>query len=66
VDIHPILSVISLYAGLRLFGVKGAIFFPILMIFIVGIYRSGILDNWIYDYKLFFNYVQNTLDINKN
>jgi hypothetical protein len=65
-DIHPILSVISLYAGLRLFGVKGAIFFPILMIFIVGIYRSGILDNWIYDYKLFFNYVQNTLDINKN
>lgn len=64
-DIHPILSVISLYAGLKLFGVKGAILAPILVIFIVGIYRSGILDNWLYDYKLFFNYIHKTLNINK-
>lgn len=64
-DIHPLLSVISLYAGLRLFGVRGAIFFPVVMIFIVGIYRSGILDNWIYDYRLFFTYIQETLNIHK-
>lgn len=64
-DIHPLLSVISLYAGLRLFGVKGAIFFPIILIFIVGLYKSGILDNWIYDYKLFFKKVGEILDIGK-
>lgn len=64
-DIHPLLSVISLYAGLRLFGVKGAIFFPIILIFIVGLYKSGILDNWIYDYKLFFKRVGEILDIGK-
>lgn len=64
-DIHPLLSVISLYAGLRLFGVKGAIFFPIILIFIVGLYKSGILNNWIYDYKLFFKRVGEILDIGK-
>ena len=64
-DIHPLLSVISLYAGLRLFGVNGAIFFPIILIFIVGLYKSGILDNWIYDYKLFFKRVGEILDIGK-
>ena len=64
-DIHPILSVIALYAGLKLFGVMGAIFLPVVFIFIVGIYRSGIIDNWIYDYKEFFKYVSNTLNIGK-
>ena len=44
-DIHPILSVIALYAGLKLFGLMGAIFLPVIFIFIVGIYRSGIIDN---------------------
>lgn len=65
-NIHPLLSVISLYAGLRIFGVKGAILAPVIVIFIVGIYRSGILNNWIYDYKKFFTYVHNTLNIYKN
>ena len=64
-DIHPILSVIALYAGLKLFGVMGAILLPVVFIFIVGIYRSGIIDNWIYDYKEFFKYVSNTLNIGK-
>lgn len=64
-DIHPILSVIALYAGLKLFGVMGAIFLPVIFIFIVGIYRSGIIDNWIYDYKEFFKYVSDTLNIGK-
>ena len=64
-DIHPILSVIALYAGLKLFGLMGAIFLPVIFIFIVGIYRSGIIDNWIYDYKEFFKYVSDTLNIGK-
>ena len=64
-DIHPILSVIALYAGLKLFGVMGAILLPVVFIFIVGIYRSGIIDNWIYDYKEFFKYVSDTLNIGK-
>lgn len=64
-DIHPILSVIALYAGLKLFGVMGAILLPVVFIFIVGIYRSGIIDNWVYDYKLFFKYISDTLNIGK-
>lgn len=64
-DIHPILSIIALYGGLRLFGLLGAIFAPVVVIFIVGIYRSGLLDNWIYDYKKFFTYISDTLSIGK-
>lgn len=64
-NIHPILSVIALYSGLKLFGISGAVFFPVILIFIVGIYRSGIIDNWVYDYKLFFDYIQTTLNIGK-
>lgn len=43
----------------------GAILLPVVFIFIVGIYRSGIIDNWIYDYKLFFKYISDTLNIGK-
>lgn len=64
-DIHPILSVIALYAGLRLFGISGAIFFPVIFIFIIGLFRSGILNNWIYDYKMFFKTISEKLDIGK-
>lgn len=60
-DIHPLLSVIALYSGLKLFSIKGAIIAPIIMIFIVGILRSGLLDNWIYDYKDFISYISKTL-----
>lgn len=64
-DIHPLLSVIALYGGLRLFGLTGAIIFPIIVIFIVGVLKSGLIDNWIYDYKTFFSYVSNLLNIGK-
>lgn len=64
-DIHPILSVIALYSGLRLFGISGAVFFPVIFIFIIGLFRSGILNNWIYDYKMFFKTISEKLDIGK-
>lgn len=64
-DIHPLLSVIALYSGLKLFSIKGAIIAPIIMIFIVGILRSGLLDNWIYDYRDFISYISKTLNIGK-
>lgn len=64
-DIHPLLSVIALYAGLKLWGVVGAIMGPILMIFVVGIIKSGLLDNWIYDYREFFHHIKDLLNIGK-
>ncbi len=64
-SIHPLISTISLYAGLKIAGVWGAIFAPVIAIFIVGMIKSGLLDNWFYDYKHFYLDIKDGLDIKK-
>ncbi|MDO5047267.1 MAG: AI-2E family transporter [Anaerococcus sp.] len=64
-DIHPLISTIALYAGLRMGGVLLAIFAPVIAIFIVGIIKSGLLDNWFYDFREVFFDIKDRLDIKK-
>ncbi len=40
IGIHPILTLISVYIGLRFFGVLGVIFAPVLMLLLVNLYVS--------------------------
>ncbi|MCI7239254.1 MAG: AI-2E family transporter [Peptoniphilaceae bacterium] len=64
-DIHPLISTIALYAGLRMGGIVTAIFAPVVAIFIVGLIKSGLLDNWLYDFKEVFVDIKSRLNIKK-
>lgn len=44
IGIHPLATLISLYVGLKLFGVAGFIIGPLIAIILVSLARSGIVD----------------------
>lgn len=46
-------------------GIVTAIFAPVVAIFIVGLIKSGLLDNWLYDFKEVFVDIKSRLDIKK-
>lgn len=41
IGIHPILTLVGVYAGLRFFGVAGMIFAPVVMLLLVNVYVSA-------------------------
>lgn len=45
-ELNPILSLVSIYAGFRLFGVIGMILFPILTSIVLTLYRNGFFGTW--------------------
>jgi predicted PurR-regulated permease PerM len=49
--LHPIVALMSIYIGLRLAGVWGAILGPVLVIMAIGVYNSRVFDNTIQDLK---------------
>lgn len=50
--LSPILSLVSVYVGMRLAGVPGMIFGPILCLVALNLLRSGVLDHTMTDIKL--------------
>lgn len=44
IGLHPLITLFSLYVGLRLFGVIGMILGPIVAIMIKNVYKSGLFD----------------------
>ena len=50
--LSPILSLISVYVGMRLAGVPGMILGPVLCLVALNIFRSGVLDAALADMKL--------------
>ena len=50
--LSPLLSLASVYVGMRLGGVPGMIFGPILALVSLNLYRSGVLDNSLRDARL--------------
>ncbi len=50
--LSPVLSLVSIYIGMRLGGVPGMILGPILCLVFLNIYRSGVFDGAIADLKL--------------
>ena len=57
----PLAALVSMYAGLKLFGVLGAIFGPMAVMLILSIMKSGIFDKTTQDFKLAFQRVQHLL-----
>ena len=48
----PILSLVSIYVGMRLAGVAGMILGPILCLVVLGIGRAGFFNGWLEDLRL--------------
>jgi sporulation integral membrane protein YtvI len=48
IGLHPLATLISLYAGLKLGGVTGMILGPICIVVIIAFYRAGLLDRFIW------------------
>lgn len=46
IGLHPLATLVSLYAGLQLGGFTGLVLGPILMVFIIASYRAGIFDRF--------------------
>jgi sporulation integral membrane protein YtvI len=44
IGLHPLVTVMSLYIGLKLGGVAGMIAGPVLMVIIIACYRAGLFD----------------------
>lgn len=49
--LHPLAALISMFVGLQFSGVWGAIMGPVILMLLVGIYRSGIFDNTMKDLR---------------
>lgn len=43
--LHPLLALIGIYVGIQYSGLWGALLGPLVMVVVVGVIRSGILDN---------------------
>lgn len=50
--LSPLLSVISIYVGMKIGGVLGMILCPILCMMFIGLYNTGFFDPTISDFKL--------------
>lgn len=50
--LSPILSLVSVYVGMKVAGVAGMIFGPVLCLVVLNVGRSGVMDNVIRDVKL--------------
>ena len=48
----PLVSLVSVYVGMRLWGILGMILAPVVCLVALNIYRSGVLDNTVSDLKL--------------
>lgn len=46
IGLHPLVTLISLYAGLKLGGIVGMILGPICVVIFIAIYRAGLLDRF--------------------
>ncbi|MEA4955920.1 MAG: sporulation integral membrane protein YtvI [Pseudoflavonifractor sp.] len=50
--LSPILSLVSVYVGMKMGGVTGMILGPVLCLVVINVCRSGVLDHFLEDMKL--------------
>lgn len=48
-DLHPLTTLACMYGGMKLWGVAGAIFTPIVAMILTSLYQVGLFDDWILD-----------------
>ena len=46
IGLHPLLTLLSMYAGLKTFGFLGMILFPIALILLINMYKVGLFDGF--------------------
>lgn len=46
IGLHPLLTLLSMYAGLKTFGIIGMILFPITLIILINMYKAGLFDGF--------------------
>ena len=59
--LHPIFALIGIYVGIQFSGLWGALLGPLVMVVIIGIVRSGILDNTFADINELYRKIALTL-----
>lgn len=63
--LHPLLALIGIYVGIQFSGLWGALLGPLVMVIIIGIVRSGILDNTFADINELYHTITRTLERKK-
>lgn len=61
--LSPLLSLISIYVGMKLGGVIGMILAPILCMIVISLYRVGFFDPTILDFRMLFQRIVDTAKI---
>lgn len=63
--LHPLFALIGIYVGIQFSGLWGALLGPLVMVVVIGIIRSGILDNTFADISELYYKVAYTLKRSK-
>lgn len=77
IGMHPLLTLMAMYVGYRLFSIGGMILGPIIMMTIISFYRAGVFDVllgflksiWLFikkEFLLIKNYIQHIWDSDDN
>ena len=56
--LHPILTLMSMYIGYKLWSLLGMIFGPIILILVIGFYKAGIFNGLINNIKRFIAFIR--------
>lgn len=59
--LHPIFALIGIYVGIQFSGLWGALLGPLVMVVLIGIIKSGLLDNTFADISDLYHTVSSTL-----
>ncbi len=46
IGLHPLITLMALYMGLKLFGAVGLLLGPVTVVVVVASYRAGLFENW--------------------
>ncbi len=49
IGLHPLVTLVSLYIGLKVAGVIGMLLGPILIIVVLACFRAGVFDRWLWN-----------------
>ena len=60
--LHPLLALISIYVGIGVSGLWGALLGPLVMVILISVFRSGILKNTFSDLKELYYKISMTLE----
>jgi len=61
IGMHPLLTLMSMYSGYKLFSIGGMILGPIVLMLIISVYRAGIFDKPFKTLKIFIKSIKKEL-----